>query len=299
MNQPTRATALDDLEPGQVWAYKARTHEQVARVEVLRVGSAKPARVRIRFLDEDFEGREDWVPPSRLKVLWDNIGTWQEREDRWSAAIDASCHIRDEPEEHAAIMVFEKVIDREVAHFGYNRTAGIVLIRDLPALATMLAWPECELTSQPLTFTDNDGVIIAPWDTMLKVATRAAELNADTLLRYVAKSEDEDRNEAIYGKTYGRGKDSWYVPPEICADTAERHRPIHDLIRQWCGEPAQERLDELTALRAEVARLGCLVETAIAELRRANAEAAAARLESDLGVPIPTLRHMVESAGQA
>ncbi|WP_132881323.1 hypothetical protein [Tamaricihabitans halophyticus] len=95
------------------------------------------------------------------------------------------------------------------------------MIRDLPALATMLGWGESELTSHPLPFTDNDGVIAAPWDTRLKIVTRAAKLNADKLLRYIANAEDEDRRQAMYGKTYGRGKDSWYVPPEICADTTE------------------------------------------------------------------------------
>ena len=51
-------TKLSDVEVGQEWAYRARSHHQAARAEVMRLGTSSPLRVRIRFLDEKFEGNE-------------------------------------------------------------------------------------------------------------------------------------------------------------------------------------------------------------------------------------------------
>ena len=54
---------------GESWAYRARSIDQLVEVEVLRIGTSKPARVLVRFVADEFEGRRDWVPPARLKVL--------------------------------------------------------------------------------------------------------------------------------------------------------------------------------------------------------------------------------------
>jgi hypothetical protein len=59
---------------GESWAYRAR---QEAR------NAARPARVLVRFVDERFEGRQEWVPPARLKVPWAAVGVFREREARW------------------------------------------------------------------------------------------------------------------------------------------------------------------------------------------------------------------------
>ena len=65
--------------------------------------------------------------------------------------------------------------------------------------------------------------------------------------------------------------------------------PVFALVRSWCGAEAVDRFDELVALRAEVARLGELVERAVDALRKRGAAATAATLERGLGVPIATL----------
>lgn len=279
------------MEAGQVWAYRARGQDPLTRVEVLKMGTGKPARVRVRFLDEDHEGRLEWVPPARLKVLWVDVEAWLARERRWNRVIEASYHVRDEPEEDAAIIVFEQLIDHEVAHFGFNRTAGVLLVKDLGALTTQLDLDPSDITSESFAFVDDDGVLVAPWACMEAVARRAAERNQEKLLRYVERQEEEQRQEALHGKHYrSRGGDGWYIEPEHCAETAEEFRPTYDLLREWCGTEARERFDELKALRDEVARLGQLVESALGELRQAGAAVAADRLERDLGVPIETIR---------
>jgi hypothetical protein len=62
-----------DVEPGERWAYRARQVDELVEVRVLRLGTQKPARVLVRFVDDAFEGREEWVPPARLKVPWQTL----------------------------------------------------------------------------------------------------------------------------------------------------------------------------------------------------------------------------------
>lgn len=62
-------------------------------------------------------------------------------------------------------------------------------------------------------------------------------------------------------------------------------------MRTWCGAEALAREDELVALRAEVRRLGGLVEHAVASLSADGRSAAAMDLARELGVPVETLRH--------
>ena len=52
----------------------------VVEVEVLKLGTQRSARVLVRYVDGRFEGRQEWVPPSRLKVRCAAVDTFRERE---------------------------------------------------------------------------------------------------------------------------------------------------------------------------------------------------------------------------
>lgn len=88
--QPTmKAANGEPITPHQRWAYRKGARDPVTCVDVLRRGSARPARVRVRFVEDDYQDREDWVPPNRLKVRWEDVAAWQEREERRNAVRDA------------------------------------------------------------------------------------------------------------------------------------------------------------------------------------------------------------------
>lgn len=57
-----------EVQPGERWTYRARRIDDLVEVEVIKIGTQKPARVQVRFVDERFEGRQEWVPPARLNV---------------------------------------------------------------------------------------------------------------------------------------------------------------------------------------------------------------------------------------
>jgi hypothetical protein len=58
---------VERFEPqlAESWAYRARQVDDVVAVEVMKLGTQRPARVLVRFVDERFEGRQEWVPPAR------------------------------------------------------------------------------------------------------------------------------------------------------------------------------------------------------------------------------------------
>ena len=58
--------------------------DPLVEVEIVRIGTQRPARVLVSFIGEAFEGRQDWVPPSRLKVLWSDVESYLAREARWA-----------------------------------------------------------------------------------------------------------------------------------------------------------------------------------------------------------------------
>lgn len=283
------------MEVGEVWAYRAKATMRPARVEVLRLGTSRPLRVKVRFLDEGFEGREEWVPPARLKVLWASVEEWEAREARWHAVREASLGC-DSAESHAASVVLD-TLRPDGFHLGYNRDSGVLLATDLDAVVRLLDTTPEVLTSEPLAFVDDDGTFVAPWSLAERVVVRLAEQHADRLLDHLAKQDEENRQHAIYGYYVGggRGREDTYISPEICAEVSEEFRPAYDLVRQWCGAEATAARDELLALREEVVRLGRLIEEAARRLREAGQNKAAVALEAELGVPIETVRAQRDS----
>jgi len=73
------------VEVGEAWAYRARGSDPLVKVSVVRVGVQRPARVLVRFVDAAVEGREEWGPRARVKVIWSDVAAYEAREARWTA----------------------------------------------------------------------------------------------------------------------------------------------------------------------------------------------------------------------
>jgi hypothetical protein len=275
------------VEVGEAWAYRARQADPLVEVSVVRVGVQRPARVLVRFVDPSLEGREEWVPPARLKVSWSDVVAYEARESRWTAVRELS-PTGDTAEECAVTVVFEQVIPAELATLGYGRDAGVTHIHDPAGLAVLLGLPdESSLRSDRLSFVE-DWSLIVPWPVSLLIALTAAARYPEPVLRYVDADEAEFQRYSIHGKTYpaDRHGREFHIEAEhyVEQDCGPYGRPHRELLRAWCGAPAVKRRDELVALRAEVRRLGLLVGSAATALRRAGESRAAARIEHELGV---------------
>src|ERR1700722_18430135 len=120
----TPAGSMVTVEPGQSWAYRARQGDELAEVRVIRLGTQRPARVLVRFADDAFEGREEWVPPARLKVLWAGAAEFRAREERWDKVRAAGLPL-DDPREDAAGTVVETLLSDDGIGIGYRASGAV------------------------------------------------------------------------------------------------------------------------------------------------------------------------------
>jgi hypothetical protein len=296
MPDEPQSGAKRSLEVGDYWAYRARSTDPLVCVEVLRVGTARPPRVHVRFVDDQYEGRQEWVSPARLKVRWEDADEWLAEERRWDALRAASQHVRDTPEERAADLVLDSLHGWDLAEAGFNSNTGVLVIRDVDALVAETGLDRELLTGDPLAIETSGGEWFVPWPVMRQVVERLATVHADTVMAAVEEDERQDRHHATWGHLHGHGQRASYVSAEICASVSAEHgyQAGRDLVRQWCGGEALDRYDELRALRAEVTRLGQLVERAVAVLRSSGNSREADGLERDLGVPIEVVQHQAK-----
>lgn len=277
---------LSELAVGEKWAYRRKQTEPVTCVEVARLGTGRPPRVQITFVDDEHEGRQEWVPPGRLKVLWVNVDAWRSNERRWTALRAACEYVRDSPEDNALIMISEYLSDWKLGITHYNDD-GIMIIPDVMALAVDLDLDPGLIESVPVSFVDDDGDRIVPWRITRVILERLVRKYADIVVPKVEADEEEARQHNRWGYTSGGS----FISAEICTEVDKEYGPARDLIRQWCGADAQDRYDELVALRVEVVRLGKLAERAISALRTAGDSPEADAFERELGIPLEVLRH--------
>ncbi|MEU5308755.1 hypothetical protein [Streptomyces sp. NPDC021562] len=282
------------MEVGEFWAHRTRAQGPVARVEVLRLGTKRPARVKVRFTADEEEGREAWVPPSQLCVPWEEVDRWLERERRWKE-LSAATPPRDVPERRAVDTVFEVCPWDELASVGYSRhDDGVLYVHDVTAFAEALKESAEFLTGDPLTVVHDDGSAEAPWPVTFACARKGATLHADQVMAEVEREEQRAQREAIYGSyTPGRGKrEGHHFSPAVCAHVDRQFKPARDLVRHWCGAQAVEAYAELRLLRAEVVRLGRIVEQAVGMLQQAGRDKDARKLEAQFEIPVAEFRRM-------
>lgn len=279
------------MEPGESWAYRARGGDPLVEVRVVRKGTQKPARVLVRFVAEEFEGREEWVPPARLKVPWSGVEEFRAREERWERG-SALGPDEDDPRHYAASEILDAYVDPELATLNYRGGSSISITKP-EALASRLRLELEQLTDYPEAFVE-DGAVVAPWPATELVARAVAEQHCEQILHKVAEEEKKARYEAIHGGYIsgrrGRGQGS-YISPEICAEVDQQHSaPVRTVLRQWCGAGNVERFDELVELRKEIKRVGDVAQRAIGALRAHGLASPAAELERELGTPVEMLR---------
>ncbi|MFJ9710900.1 hypothetical protein [Streptomyces sp. NPDC101234] len=263
-------------------------------MEVLRLGSKRPPRVKVRFTGDEEEGREAWVPPSELRVPWERADRWL-AEERRREELAAATPLRDAPERRAVDIVFDACPWDELASVGFSRhDDGVLYIHDVTAFAEALEESTEFLTGDPLAAVHDDGSAEAPWPVTLACARKGATLHAEQVMAEVEREDQRARKEAIYGSyTPGRGKrEGHHFSPEVCAQVDREFKPARDLVRQWCGTQAGEAYAELRVLRAEVVRLGRIVEQAVGMLRQAGREKGATKLEAQFEIPVAEFRRM-------
>jgi hypothetical protein len=238
-------------------------------------------------MDGDEEGMASWVAKTTLKAPWAQRDAWEADERRYAAAVAVSASaLRTAVYDAAAEFIYKIWRCSSILSLGHAKgSRGLLLVNDLPAALEEFGPDLPDLLSDPLTFTDRFGTLVAPWPAAERWAAHACRSHADAVARYATAEEAALREGVVHGRTLpgARGPGS-VLTAEECADTFDEDMAVLEVLRTWCGEQAADRFDELAALRAEVARLGAVAEDAIEAVRRAGDVQAADALQRRLGL---------------
>jgi hypothetical protein len=279
---------------GKFFAYRQRVRaygEPVRPVEVTREGPPRSQKVRVRWLDGEYEGLEEWVPKIRLLAPWDEAEALLEDERRMLEAVAAS---EDDGSDKVEWEAVEKVLGTlsrisdpsEEVILDFNAVEeDLLAIQYLDAATRNLGLDKEEMLAEPHAFVERCGWYKASFQTAVKVAKHCCRQFPREILGLIKKEEDELRQELVSGNlvpTY-----SWWVDSASHREYAEERlrelEPIHALIRRWCGQEAREEYDQVLALRDEVDRLRNLVQETAWWLKHIGHPVKAGLLRKELG----------------
>ncbi|MEB8343906.1 PE-PGRS family protein [Streptomyces endophyticus] len=274
------------MEAEERWAYRARPKElggPLREVEIVRVGGpGKSGWIHVRFLDGDDSGLQEWVNPTSLVVPWADIDVFRKDDAGELALAEASRHVRGTVDFEAALTILGFVRPKSALRLRRGvADAGILELNRLDTVAQQLGVEGGELQEDAMVYVRRDGTCLVGWPVTGRIARQVACSLAEEILPEIDRKQQALEQE--------RAQPSWYAYGRRDDRKLDAQAAILRTVRAWCGEDKAERYDELVALRAEVVRLGELVEKATRALRERGHGVIASTIARDLGVPIATL----------
>ncbi|AXI78544.1 PE-PGRS family protein [Peterkaempfera bronchialis] len=274
------------MEIGENWAYRAQPKllgSALRRVEIVRVGGPRrSSQVHVRFLEGEDAGLQDWVAPASLVALWDDVAVFQTDDVAELALAEASRQVRKTAEFETARMVLGFVRPKSQLRLRTSvADAGVLELTAPDATADRLGLDAAELRADPMVHQNRAGLFLAGWPVTERIARRAAAVLAEEIL-----PEVERRQEVLDQERAHPSWQSWHRRDDRKLQAED---DLLRTVREWCGQEQVERFDELLALRAEVERLGAIVERALKALRDRGHGVIASTIERDLGVRVSSL----------
>lgn len=273
------------MEIGECWAYRAKPKElggALRQVEIVRVGVSGRSGIHVRFLDGDEAGLQEWVSVGCLVALWADVDAFRADDAAELALAEASREVRGSAEFEAARMILGFV--RPKGRLRLRKAvadAGVLELGRLDESAPLVGMDVADLRGDAMVHEGRNGLCLAGWPVAERIARQVAQTLAEEVLPEVERRQqavDEERARPSW-QSYHRRDDR-----KLDAEAAALRT-----VREWCGEEKAERYDELVALRAEVLRLGELVEQAVKALRDRGHGVIASTIERGLGVHISSL----------
>lgn len=237
-------------------------------MRVERIGERRPARVKVSFLSDEFEGLVDWVPPARLKTLWAESNSFAESEAQWRKLTELADF--DGVTYDAAYTVFRLLIPASVASIGHPKSRrGVLTIANPRRLTEITGLGLDEIAEGSPRIEDADGVHLA-WPAAPRVAKAVAAKDPGQIMAEVDREEAQGRYEAAYGALNGDGYAG--TTARQAAFYEEFTRPFCETLRAWCGSPAGDVQQELRDLRTEVEWVRTVLDLAVGLLHEAGNE---------------------------
>lgn len=251
---------------GQRFAYRTRARvigDPVQPVEVVKEGPPRSQKVKIRYLDGEYEGLEEWVPKTRLLVPWEEAQAFCEDERRLLAVVEATEQVEGTVTYGAVGWVFGAVAElfgEELLLTGWKAIErDLLIIEDFFKTVRKLDLDGDSLLSVPCAFLDRKGDYRAPFSAAEDLARLFCRRYPKQILHYINHKDAEYRREvtAEADPFVARLKETWL----------DKYELELSLVREWCGEEQVEEVNQVDALREEVRRLRDLVRSTAAWLK--------------------------------
>ncbi|CEP69291.1 Uncharacterized [Moorella glycerini] len=187
---------------GQRYAYRERARmlgEPVVPVIVVKEGPPRSQKGRIRYLDGEYEGFEEWVPKSRLVAPWEEANAFCDDERRLLNAVTASGDVQGSIIYKAAGEVFGAIAElfgEELIFFGWKAIEkNLIIISEFEESVCKLGLRREELLSEPHAFIDRYGDYKAPFHVSERIVKDFCERFPKEIIRYIHIEEDKLQQE--------------------------------------------------------------------------------------------------------
>lgn len=266
--------------PGQEWAYRLRDDSPSERVRILAVyQQGRKFRVDIRHLAGNTMGRNENVPRGRLRVPWDEVAQYDALMDSWTRLRAESV---DKAESSALWTALELLIPAEVAELYLTPIDDALVVHDQSAFESLTGQPLSALSAEHSWIIHNGSPCLSQ-RASLAVVEMACRRNPTPILEWILAEETEAREKCKRGGTH----EDWETKESVSTSPEYEYRyylrfekPVHEILRQWCGYRAVSAHERLLAAAAEVNRLDALLAWSVDSLRRFT-ESSAAAIESE------------------
>ncbi|MET8757228.1 hypothetical protein [Lentzea sp. NPDC004782] len=253
------------IQIGDEQIYRQRDHDPSQRVRIVAIDTSKRnPRYEIEFMDGETAGKKANVPERRLRGPWSDVRRYDEMMANWHRVCGFELT---EIEGSAVEYIFEMLIAEEIVNLDWSdRTAEII---DPVKLEPLIGVPVAQLVDRVESLTNSDGHDVVSPEGSLLIAEFACQVNPAPVLDFVLEDEREYREKTKRGETYTnhRGEERTSDPEWEYSWYLERRRPLHELLRSWCGHRAVTMQERLGAAEAEVRRLDLLVTRLVDQLR--------------------------------
>lgn len=255
------------MEIGDECIYRLKVYSPSARVKILGVEKRKQTtRVDVEFLGGERAGVQDNIPATRLHGPWSSVAEYDERMANWQRL---DCDGLDETEEWAVSEVFDTLVPPEIATHYDSFVRNGATVRNRDELERLMHRPLQAVLDQVEWFEHGGVLELSPGGTLL-IAEYVCAANPAPILERIMVEEAEIREHCKRGREYdaidGSGKQT--SPPEREYEMYRRiYRPLHELLRGWCGHRSVTFVERLTAAEAEVRRLDVLIARMVDALR--------------------------------
>ena len=255
------------MEIGDECIYRRQDQSPSERVQLVEIQPGKKSfRADIEFLDGDKAGTHENVPGNRLRGPWSEVAEYDRLAAHWQALSEYELT---EIEESAIERVFDLLVPSSVATWEWNSVRFATAVHDAEALLQITGTPTAEIIADIAWF-DLDGVLMLSPEGTAMIAELACRMNPMTILEWIIEEEKIKREQCKRGgnRTISRRESTSTSPEWEYELYLKYYKPLHELLRQWCGHRAVTLQERLAAAEAESHRLDVLVSRLIDVLKK-------------------------------